>query len=119
MAYSADPDQLASSEAIWSGSALFEKEGITGFSRTSVENPFKVRTWALSLIDWVDLVDFLRSLKYKVDNFCDFLFAFLYTKSNWKEVYSNTNEFAPNGGKYIYIKYTVIPFIVHPSQCVN
>ena len=28
MANSADPDQLASSEAIWSGSTLFEKAGL-------------------------------------------------------------------------------------------
>ena len=32
MANSADPDQLASSEANWSGSALFAKQGISGFS---------------------------------------------------------------------------------------
>ena len=34
MAYSADPDQLASSEANWSGTTLFAKQGISGFSRT-------------------------------------------------------------------------------------
>ena len=37
MANSADPDQLASSEANWSGSTLFAKLGIFGFSRTSVK----------------------------------------------------------------------------------
>ena len=37
MANSADPDQLASSEANWSGSTLFAKQGISGFSRTSVK----------------------------------------------------------------------------------
>ena len=36
MANSADPDQLASSEANWSGSTLFAKKGISGFSRTRV-----------------------------------------------------------------------------------
>ena len=37
MANSADPDQLASSEANWSGSTLFAKQGISGFSRTRVK----------------------------------------------------------------------------------
>ena len=37
MANSADPDQLASLEANWSGSTLFAKEGISGFSRTRVK----------------------------------------------------------------------------------
>ena len=36
IANSADPDQLASSEANWSGSTLFAKQGISGFSRTRV-----------------------------------------------------------------------------------
>ena len=36
MANSADPDQLASLEANWSGSTLFAKQGISGFSRTRV-----------------------------------------------------------------------------------
>ena len=35
MANSADPDQLAS-EANWSGSTLFAKQGISGFSRIRV-----------------------------------------------------------------------------------
>ena len=39
MANSADPDQLASSEANWSGSTLFAKQDISGFNRTRV-NPF-------------------------------------------------------------------------------
>ena len=38
MANSADPDQLASSEANWSGSTLFVKQGISGFSRTRVKS---------------------------------------------------------------------------------
>ena len=38
MANSADPDQLASSEANWSGSTLFAKQGISGFSRTRVKS---------------------------------------------------------------------------------
>ena len=37
MANSADPDQLASSEANWSGSTLFAKKDISGFSRTRVK----------------------------------------------------------------------------------
>ena len=36
MTNSADPDQLASSEANWSGSTLFAKQSISGFSRTRV-----------------------------------------------------------------------------------
>ena len=39
---SADPDQLASIEASWSGSTLFSKEEISGFSRTRV-NPLHIR----------------------------------------------------------------------------
>ena len=36
MINSADPDQLASSEANWSGFTLFAKQGMSGFSRTRV-----------------------------------------------------------------------------------
>ena len=36
MANSADPGQLASEEANWSGSTLFAKQGVSGFSRTRV-----------------------------------------------------------------------------------
>ena len=34
---SVDPDQMASSEASWSGSTLFSKKGKSGFSRTRVK----------------------------------------------------------------------------------
>ena len=37
IANSADPDQLASSEANWSVSTLFAKQNISGFSRTRVK----------------------------------------------------------------------------------
>ena len=37
MANSADPDQLASSEANWSESTLFAEQGISGFSTTRVK----------------------------------------------------------------------------------
>ena len=37
MANSADSDQLVSSEANWSGSTLFAKQGISRFSRTRVK----------------------------------------------------------------------------------
>ena len=49
MANSADPDQLASSEANWSGSALFVKQGISRFSKTRVKtrHVFKVLKWSL------------------------------------------------------------------------
>ena len=44
MANSADPDQLASSEANWFGSTLFAKKDISGFSRTRVKkNPKKTQ----------------------------------------------------------------------------
>ena len=36
MANSADPDQLASSEANWPGSTLFAKQDISGFNRTRI-----------------------------------------------------------------------------------
>ena len=38
MANSADPDQLASSEANWSGSTLFANAGISGLSMTRVKH---------------------------------------------------------------------------------
>ena len=41
MANSADPDQLASSEANWSGSTLVAKQDISRFSRTRVKTPRK------------------------------------------------------------------------------
>ena len=41
MANSADPDQLASSEANWSESTLFAKQDISGFSRTRVNTQSK------------------------------------------------------------------------------
>ena len=36
MTSSADPDQLSSEEANWSGSTLLQRQGISGFSRTRV-----------------------------------------------------------------------------------
>ena len=42
MANSADPDQLAASEAKWSGSVLLAKQGISGFSRTRVKQSSRV-----------------------------------------------------------------------------
>ena len=46
MANSADPDQLASSEANWSGSTLFAKQGISRFSRTRVKkNTVYIGPW--------------------------------------------------------------------------
>ena len=38
MANSADPDQLASTEANWSGSTLFAKAGYVAFSKRRVKN---------------------------------------------------------------------------------
>ena len=46
MANSADPDQLASSEANWSGSTLFaQKQGISGLSRKRVKTKEYVPKW--------------------------------------------------------------------------
>ena len=42
MANSADPDQLASSEANWSGSALFAKTLHDMFSKRRAKNPWKI-----------------------------------------------------------------------------
>ena len=42
MVNSADPDQLASEEANWSGYTLFAKQGISGFSKTRV-NSFRAK----------------------------------------------------------------------------
>ena len=49
MANSADPDQLASSEANWSGSTLFAKQGISGFSRTRVNIFHACKTFLMCL----------------------------------------------------------------------
>ena len=46
MTNSADPDQLASSEANWSGSTLFAKAGIFGFTRTMVNSDKTVQAKA-------------------------------------------------------------------------
>ena len=51
MANSADPDQLASSEANWSGSTLFAKTGHVVFSKRRVKcyasrDPTKHRKWS-------------------------------------------------------------------------
>ena len=57
MANGADPDQLASSEANWSGSTLFAKPDISGFSRTWVKADlcfvraccwWDIKTWTLT-----------------------------------------------------------------------
>ena len=53
MANSADPDQLASSEANWSGSALFAKQDIYGFSRTRVKHPCDLGAWQPGSQEWV------------------------------------------------------------------
>ena len=47
MANSADPDQLAS--ANWSGSTLFAKQGISGFSRTRVNKSAIAGVWTLEI----------------------------------------------------------------------
>ena len=44
MTNSADPDQLASSEANWSGSHCLQRQGISRFSRTRVKgNGYSIR----------------------------------------------------------------------------
>ena len=64
MANSADPDQLASEEANWSGSPLFAKAGYIRFSRTRVKTQIILKnTHPLSegnifLKDFVKLFDF-------------------------------------------------------------
>ena len=35
------------------------------------------------------------TILHKGDNFCDFMFAFLYTKALIKRIYSKMKEFAP------------------------
>ena len=48
MANSADPDQLASSEANWSGSTLFAKAGITKTSLFKYIENFITKNWKFS-----------------------------------------------------------------------
>ena len=59
MANSADPDQLASSEANRSGSTLFAEAGIPGFSRTRVN----------TVCDSVAAILFLLSPVQKISKF--------------------------------------------------
>ena len=51
MANSADPDQLASSEANWSDLHCLQKQGISGFSRTWVNNKYlDIQAWANNVV---------------------------------------------------------------------
>ena len=51
MSNSADPDQLTSSEANWSGSTCLQRQGISGFSRTRVKvNCLNCYIWFLSTL---------------------------------------------------------------------
>ena len=52
MANSVDPDQLASSEANWSGSTLFARLGISGFNRTRV-NTFRNESYICFLLELI------------------------------------------------------------------
>ena len=45
MTNSVDPDQMASSEAIWSGSTLFAKVGVVVKSRIRVKADFEISLW--------------------------------------------------------------------------
>ena len=65
MANSADPDQLASSEANWSGTTLFAKQGISGLSRTRLIMNF----WNhfSSEILWAIFTKFMWSLLVRED----------------------------------------------------
>ena len=56
MANSVDPDQLASSEANWSRSTLFAKQGISGFSRTRVNLHMLEETFWLAVAHSIYLV---------------------------------------------------------------
>ena len=73
MANSADPDQLASSEANWSGFTLFERQGISGFSMTRVK-------CVLSGIRKVELIFLMVSCCYLsfLVLFCNLLWIWLY-----------------------------------------
>ena len=52
MANSADLDQLASSEANWSWSTLFAKQGISGFSRARVNIQIIIENDGSLLLVW-------------------------------------------------------------------
>ena len=59
MTNSADPDQLASSEANWSGSALFAKTGHVVFSKKRVKQNNTFR--GLHLVQKEDQMNFRQS----------------------------------------------------------
>ena len=85
MANSADPDQLASSEANWSGSTLFAKKGISGFSRTRVKG-------------------FDRKFMHIV-SFGDYLHEKFQSLFSWKKKEENINlSFAENAHRVVKVK---------------
>ena len=51
---------------------------------------------------------FFPGIFYKGHNFCNFMFAFLHTKSLLKEVYTKKKTFASKGNKFFHFK--VDPF---------
>ena len=72
MANRADPDQLASSGANWSGSTLFAKQGISGFSRTRVKSTYLCNV-SLQLIElfrnysvWMALSEYIKVTNYQI-----------------------------------------------------
>ena len=67
MTNSVDPDQMASEEAIWSGSTLFAKVGVVMNSRIRVKETGYTECFALVF--------------EKGENICDFLFAALKGKN--------------------------------------
>ena len=72
MANSADPDQLASSEANWSGSTLFAKAGYMGFSRIRVNEYLHFFHGEIRKLDL-----------YTAKKTCNVILLEWYHKTNW------------------------------------
>ena len=56
MENSRDPDQLASSEASWSGSTLFSKEDISRFNRTRIKERFVSSLFHCEQEDYISVI---------------------------------------------------------------
>ena len=102
MTNSADPDQLASSEANWSGSILFAKTGHVLFSKRRVNNASVVGTHSNCLSEW-----FLTTCTYHM------------FMENWRNypriVIRYSSLIAPL--IYIYIFHTSLLIVLFLSLC--
>ena len=58
----------------------------------------------------------IHIILYKRNDFCDFLFSFPHTKSDWKRISSKGKEFSPTGSKFF--PFRVAPFFQKRGKSV-